>query len=70
MANRVKLQENHSEKLQDLPENGMGYQLVDLTLKDGRVLKERVVLNSSYLQLGQNEELDPSEIEKVELHSG
>lgn len=64
---RIKLKEEHIEYLLELPESGMGYQIVDLTLKDGHQLKKRVVLNSQFLLLENSENIDPNFIEKVEL---
>ena len=32
-------------KLSELPESGMGYQVVDITLRDGRVICNVTVLN-------------------------
>ncbi len=31
-------------KLANMPESGMGYQIVDITLKDGQVIKEVTIL--------------------------
>ena len=46
MKQKVKLPLNISEKLQKLPESGMGYQVVDLILKDGKIVEKVTVLNS------------------------
>lgn len=45
-----KLGKTWQEKLSNLPESGMGYQIVDITLKDGRVLGKVPVLNGEYCQ--------------------
>lgn len=45
----IKLDKKFIDYLVDNPENGMGYQIVDVTLKDGRILKNKVVLNSEFL---------------------
>jgi hypothetical protein len=42
-------------------------QLVDITLKDGKQLRNRIVLNSQFLLLEDDESIDPDGIEKVEL---
>ena len=48
---RSKLSKRWVEYLCSMPESGMGYQVVDITLKDGRVLKEIVVFNAEELRL-------------------
>jgi len=45
MATSVKLTEEQISILENLPEQGMGYQIVNLTLKNGRILTDRIVLN-------------------------
>ena len=67
METSIKLTDKQIEYLENLPEQGMGYQLVDITLKNGQVLKERVVLNSTYLKLKDNEKIDIEEIEFITL---
>lgn len=68
MENKLKLNIEHIDLLTSLPENGMGYQIVDLTLKNGLILKERLVFNSIYLKLNDNEKINVSDIEKIEIH--
>lgn len=64
---RIKLKEDHINHLLEVPEGGMGYQIVDITLKNGQKLKERVVLNSQFLLLENSENIDSNFIEKVEV---
>lgn len=64
---RIQLKEDHIKYLSELPESGMGYQIVDITLKNGQQLNKRVVLNSQFLLLENSENIDPNFIEKVEL---
>jgi hypothetical protein len=64
---RIKLKEKHIKYLLELPESGMGYQIVDLTLKNGQQLKKRIVLNSQFLLLENSENIDPNFIEKVDI---
>ncbi len=45
----VALSRRLAQKLSRLPEAGMGYHLVEVTLKDGRRLHNLVVLNSEFL---------------------
>ena len=48
---KIKLNEEQINYLSSLPEKGMGYQVIDLILKDGNELKEQIVYNSSVLQI-------------------
>jgi len=68
MTAKVELPTNLIDKLADLPEQGMGYQVVNVTLKNGQVLADRRVVNSTYLLLLDNEHLTTADIENVELH--
>ncbi len=63
---RIKLKEEHIKYLLELPESGIGYQIVDITLKNGQQLKKRIVLNSQFLLLENSENIDSNFIEKVE----
>jgi hypothetical protein len=62
----IKLTENWINYLISLPESGMGYQLVRIFLKGGKILKKHKVLNSSLLVLEENEEVNINDIEKIE----
>ena len=64
---RIQLKEEHIQYLLELPESGMGYQIVDVRLRDGQQLKNRIVLNSQFLLLEDPESIDPKLIEKIEL---
>ncbi len=63
---KVKLLDTQINILENLPEQGMGYQIVDLVLKNGKKLIEKVVLNSTFLQI--DEQIDPTEIKEIKLH--
>ncbi len=52
-----------------LPENGMGYQLVKVVLKNGKILRNHKVLNCSMLLLEKNESLNTEDIEILEEES-
>ncbi len=67
MENKLELSEKFSKYLENLPENGMGYQIADIELKDGTILKERIIFNSSYLKLDKDEVLKNIEIKKIRL---
>lgn len=68
MTKKVELPTNLIDKLADLPEQGMGYQVVNVTLKNGHILTDRRVVNSTFLILLENEQLTTADIENVELH--
>ena len=53
--------------LVNLPESGMGYQIVKVILKSGRVLRQHKVFNSEILVLEENENISIKDIEKIEL---
>ena len=61
----LKLSDRLIKKLQDLPESGMGYQVVNFKLKDGTILKNITVLNSSIALV--DKKLTISNIVDVEL---
>jgi hypothetical protein len=50
-----------------MPESGMGYQKIDITLKSGRIIPNLIVLNSEHCEA--SEEFDPADIIDVNLHS-
>ena len=66
---KVKLGKKQTDFLTNIPEDGMGYKIVDVKLKSGKVLKGKTVLNSMYLQLDKSEVLKPDEIETITPHS-
>ena len=63
----VKLSDKYIDLLTTLPENGMGYQIVKVFLKSGRVLHQHKVLNSELLMLDENEIVAVKDIENIEL---
>ena len=67
MGNTIKLTDEQIKILENLPEHGMGYQIVNITLKDGHVLKDRIVLNSTDLKVKTDEIITPDEIILIEL---
>lgn len=67
METSIKLTDEQIKILENLPEQGMGYQIVNLTLKNGQILKDRIVLNSSYLKIEKNENINPNDIVKINL---
>ena len=63
----VKLSENIINILVSLPETGMGYQMVKVFLKSGKILHQHKVLNSELLMLNDNEFIVAKDIDKIEL---
>lgn len=61
---RLQLPEKFIRQLIEAPESGMGYQLVKVVLKNGKVLRKHKVLNSSLLLL------EPGEKNLLSLKSG
>ncbi len=53
--------------LANLPENGMGYQIVKVILKSGKILHNHKVINSEILMLEENEAISIKDIHKIEL---
>jgi hypothetical protein len=65
---KILLKDSQIEYLSNLPENGMGYHIVDLILKNGSIMKGKIVVNCMYLQLDYHEELKIDEVDRIELH--
>ena len=63
----LKLSNSLINILVSLPENGMGYQVVRVILKSGRVLHQYKVINAELLMLEENEKITLNDIEKIEL---
>jgi hypothetical protein len=65
----LKLTDSLINVLVNLPESGMGYQLVKVLLKSGKVLHQHKVLNSELLMLEENENITVKDIDKIELET-
>jgi hypothetical protein len=65
----LKLTDNLINVLVKFPESGMGYQLVKVILKSGKVLHQHKVLNSELLMLEENENITVKDIDKIELET-
>ncbi|WP_181701931.1 hypothetical protein [Chthonobacter albigriseus] len=64
----VQLPDPLVRKLIALPETGMGYQLVDLSLADGRVVRRVQVLNSELALIPDDfGTVDPASVRDVSL---
>jgi hypothetical protein len=65
-SNRKKrLNKKQVQFLENIPEHGMGYHRVDLEMRDGKKLYDRVILNSCFLLLDKDEEIDISKIKLI-----
>lgn len=67
MEKSVKLLDEQIRILEELPESGMGYQIVNIILKNGVILKDRIVMNSTYLKIGVDEKINPNDILSINL---
>jgi hypothetical protein len=65
LNNEVQLTLDLQEIIKSQPEKGMGYHIVDLILKNGRVLSGRRVLNGSILILNPGDTLNIEDIEDI-----
>jgi len=65
----LKLPENFINILINLPETGMGYQIVKVILKSGKVLYQHKVINSELLMLEGDENIAVKDIANIELES-
>ncbi len=68
-SHTLKLSDNFINTLVNLPENGMGYQIVKIILKSGRVLHQHKVINSELLMLDESEKITINDIDRIELES-
>lgn len=67
ITQKIELPKKLSDYLMNLPENGMGYQIVKVILKSGRVLHKLKVFNSSLLVIEKYSQINSNDIEKIEL---
>lgn len=65
LQNEIELTEDIKSQLEGLPESGMGYHIVDVLLKNDRLLKERTIVNSSKLILNPDEDIKPEDIVEI-----
>jgi hypothetical protein len=64
---KILLSEKFTKQLISTPETGMGYHKVDIYLKNGEVLKNKIVLNCSILTLESSIMLNIEEIKQIEV---
>lgn len=69
MKRRIKLTKEWIKHINSIPESGMGYQIVDISLRDGRLLKNILVINSKEIELQkENDSFCHEDIVSIELH--
>ena len=64
---RVKLDQQWTKRLLELPESGMGYQRVDVRLADGRELRDVLAFNAEEIEVPR--EFVGAVIADVRLHA-
>ena len=64
----MRLSKKWIDKLVALPESGMGYQVVDVHLKNGMIVKEILVVNCEILVNQGNLSFSENDIQDIELH--
>ena len=67
MSKLLKLKKEFSDMLQNTPESGMGYHIVDITTNKGNILKDRTVVNCQFLKIEDEEKLENNKIIKIEV---
>ena len=66
---RIKLNKKWIEYLLSIPESGMGYQIVDIILKNGQVLNQVNVFNAEELELpNEYKDLQVEDIKNITPH--
>ncbi len=56
------------DKLTTFPETGMGYQIVDIYLKTGVVLRKLMVINCEEITNLKNSSFSENDIQDIKLH--
>jgi hypothetical protein len=68
MTLMLNVNEKWFKKLMKLPESGMGYQLVDIYLKNGHIMKKIVVVDSEIICLPEGfEDTHESDITEIKM---
>ena len=65
---RLYLTEHWTNHLHNLPENGMGYQVVDVTLRGGEEFRHIIVFNAHEVEWpGESPAISPDEIVDIRI---
>ena len=68
IVNKIKLPKHIVDKLIELPESGMGYQIVNLFLNDGSIIKNVKIQNCSFIIVDETKkDLINSIIDKITM---
>lgn len=62
---KIKLRDEFILYLETQPEQGMGYQIVDVVLKNGKILRKKLVFNCSLLNCDEDESIKSDDIVNV-----
>jgi len=65
LSGELELSDELKSSIEGLPESGMGYHIVDIILKNGRILRNRKIINSSILLTNPEESIHLDEIEDI-----
>jgi hypothetical protein len=65
--NQLELPQNFIHYLENQPEQGMGYQIVDIELINGSILVDRIVFNSTFLKLDKEDEISIDQIKDIKI---
>ena len=67
--NQLELPQIFIDYLENQPEQGMGFQIVDIELINGSILVDRIVFNSTYLKLDKEEMISIDQIKDIKIKS-
>lgn len=65
LTKEIELTDELKSSIDGLPETGMGYHIVDIILKNGRILRDRKIINGTYLLVNQDESFVLDDIEDI-----
>ena len=65
LTKEIELTDELKSSIDGLPETGKGYHIVDIILKNGRILRDRKIINGTYLLVNQDESFFLNDIEDI-----
>lgn len=65
LTKKIELTDELKSTIYGIPESGIGYHIVDIILKNGRILRNIKILNGTYLVTNPDEPIDTEEIEDI-----
>ena len=63
---KIILNEKWTAHLLSLPESGMGYQIVDITLRNGTMFRDLIVSDGNVIPLMEDEDIDNEDILEID----